>query len=140
MKQQATGLKIRESERERDFWQCRSIFREREREREILESNMGPFPRKKKNKTTAGMTQAHLGASPKGAPKDGLDTTVRNTLTTPQETQVLTNCQVKGGKRGRRRRGVRGELPGPVPSASHTGGQTLSTQATSPTTATRTLV
>ena len=43
-----------------------------------------------------------------------MDTTVRNTLTTPQETPVLTYCQIKGGKRGRRRRGVRGELPGPL--------------------------
>ena len=61
MKQQAAGLKIRESEREREreresIWQYRSIFREREiereREREILVSNMGPFPRKKRQKKT----------------------------------------------------------------------------------------
>ena len=84
MKQQATGLKIRESERERErvFGNIGPFSeREREREREILVSNMGPFPRekKKKNTTTAAMTQAHLGASQYGAPKDGLDTTVRNT-------------------------------------------------------------
>ena len=79
MKQQATGLKIRESERERVFGNI-GPFSERERERERLVSYMGLFPRgKKKNTTTAGMTQAHLGASQYGAPKDGLDTTVRNT-------------------------------------------------------------
>ena len=73
---------------------------------------MGPFPREK-NTTAPGITQAHLGASKYGAAKDGLDTTVRNTPTTPQETPVLTNCQIKGGKRERRGRGVREELPGP---------------------------
>ena len=49
MKQQATGLKIRESERERVFDNI-GPFSERERERERLVSNMGLFPRKKKNK------------------------------------------------------------------------------------------
>ena len=78
MKQQAAGLKIRESEREREYLAI-SIHFPREREREMFVSNMGPFPREKKNTTTAGMTQAHLGASQYGAPKDGLDTTVRNT-------------------------------------------------------------
>ena len=50
MKQQAAGLKIRESERgrERVFGNI-GPFSERDsgREREILVSNMGPFPRKK---------------------------------------------------------------------------------------------
>ena len=64
MKQQAAGLKIRESERERVFGNIGPFSeREREREREILVSNMGPFPRKKNNTATAGMTQAHPGAS-----------------------------------------------------------------------------
>ena len=113
--------------------------RERERERERLVSNMGPFPRGKKHDNRR-YDPGLPGSQPVWCPEGWLGHYSQEHTNDTTGDPVLTNCQIKGGKRGRRRRGVRGESPGPVPSASRTGGWTLSTQATSPTPATRTIV